>query len=64
MYLAILCNSTVIEMYDDMFQISYGFTGCQMLRLILAIGKGVAEFRNGKINILDFLLKNDLRNCF
>ena len=31
MYLAILNNSTVIEMYDDMFRISYGFTGCQML---------------------------------
>ncbi len=31
---AMIFNSIVTEIYDDMFRISYGFTGCQMLRLI------------------------------
>ena len=34
MYLAILCNSVVIEMCDDMIRISHGFDGCQMLEYI------------------------------
>ena len=36
--LAKICNSTVIEMCDDMFRISHGFEGCQMLRFIADIG--------------------------
>ena len=32
MYLAILCNSTAIEMYEDKFLILHCFYGCQMLR--------------------------------
>ena len=30
--LIILCNSTVIEMYDDMIRISDSFDGCQSFR--------------------------------
>jgi hypothetical protein len=30
-YLAILCNSTVIEIYGDKIQISQRIKGCQML---------------------------------
>ena len=33
-FLAILCNSTVIEMYDDIIRVSHGFDGCQMLEYI------------------------------
>jgi hypothetical protein len=36
-YLATTCNSMIIEMCDDMFRISYGFTGCQTYRFIAAI---------------------------
>ena len=33
-YLANLCNSTIIEMYGDIIQVSHGFDGCQMLEYI------------------------------
>jgi len=33
MYLASSCNSTIIEMCDDMIRISHGFRGCQLSRL-------------------------------
>jgi hypothetical protein len=33
-YLANLCNSTVIEIYGDLIQVSHGFDGCQMLEYI------------------------------
>ena len=52
MYLATICNSIIIEMYDDMFRISYGFTGCQMLRLIA--DSVTSSLRTGKDDILNF----------
>jgi hypothetical protein len=33
-YLANLCNSTIIEIYSDIIQVSHGFKGCQMLEYI------------------------------
>ena len=33
-YLANLCNSIIIEMFDDIIQVSHGFDGCQMLEYI------------------------------
>ena len=36
-YLANLCNSTAIEMYDDIIRVSHGFDGCQMLEYIAEI---------------------------
>ena len=33
-YLATICNSTIIEMCDDMFRISHGFDVCQTLEYI------------------------------
>ena len=36
-YLAILFNSIIIEMYEDMFRISHGFSGCQMLAFMAVI---------------------------
>ena len=29
-----LCNSTIIEIYSDIIQVSHGFKGCQMLEYI------------------------------
>ena len=34
MYLAITCNSTIIEIYGDIIRVSHGFDGCQMLEYI------------------------------
>jgi len=34
MYLATICNSIIIEMYEDMFWISHGFEICQLLTFI------------------------------
>ena len=31
MYLSILCNSTVIEIYGNKIQVPHSFKGCQML---------------------------------
>jgi len=36
-YLAIICNSTIIEMCDDMIRISHGFDVCQTLEYIADI---------------------------
>jgi len=36
MYLAILNNSMIIEMYDDMIRISESFEGCQLSIYIAA----------------------------
>jgi hypothetical protein len=36
--LAILFNSTIIEIYDDIIQLPHGFEDCQMSRFIAAIG--------------------------
>ena len=33
-YLAIICNSMIIEMCDDIIRVSHGFDGCQMLEYI------------------------------
>ena len=33
-YLANLCNSTIIEIYSDIIQVSHGFADCQTLRFI------------------------------
>ena len=33
-YLASICNSTIIEMSDDMIRISQWLKGCQMLRAV------------------------------
>jgi len=52
MYLAILCNSTAIEMYSDMNQISHGFEGCQMLEYIAEIVLHALE--NGTEDITNF----------
>ena len=38
--LANLCNSTIIEIYDDIIRISHGFDGCQMLEYIAGISTG------------------------
>ena len=51
-YLAILCNSTVIEMCDDMIRVSHGFRGCQMLRFIAV--SITSNMRTGKDDILNF----------
>jgi hypothetical protein len=37
MYLASICNSTIIETYVDIIRVSHGFDGCQMLEYIAAI---------------------------
>jgi len=34
MFLANLCNSTIIEIYSDIIQVSHGFDGCQILEYI------------------------------
>jgi hypothetical protein len=52
MYLAILFNSTIIEMYDDIIQVSHGFEGCQTLRFIAEISNG--HQRNGMDDIISF----------
>ena len=36
-YLAITCNSTIIEIYGDIIQVSHGFEDCQTLRFIAGI---------------------------
>ena len=38
-YLANLCNSTIIEIYDDIIRVSHGFDGCQMLEYIADIAR-------------------------
>jgi hypothetical protein len=48
MYLANLCNSTIIEIYDDIIRVSHGFDGCQILEYIAetcnsAIGTGIDD---------------------
>jgi hypothetical protein len=35
-HVAIICNSTVIEIYCDKIQVSQRFRGCQMLEYIAA----------------------------
>ena len=40
MYLAILCNSKVIEMYGDKNRVSQRFRGCQMRQYIAEIAAG------------------------
>jgi hypothetical protein len=39
-YLANSCNSMIIEMCDDIIQVSHGFEDCQSLRFIAAISTG------------------------
>jgi hypothetical protein len=48
-YLAILCNSTIIEMCDDMIRISHGFRGCQMLEYIAVTCTLPLKFGNDDI---------------
>ncbi len=45
-------NSTVIEMYDDKFWISYSFWGCQSLKYIADVVTG--SLKTGKDDILNF----------
>jgi hypothetical protein len=58
-YLANLCNSTVIEIYGDIIQVSHGFDGCQMLEYIAEISTG--HQRNGNDDITGFLASNFFR---
>ena len=56
-FLAILCNSTAIEIYDDIIQVSQRFRGCQMLEYIAAIATGDQRTMDDDItNILRTLI--------
>jgi hypothetical protein len=46
----IFCNSTVIEIYDDILK-SHGFDGCQMLEYIAAASIGHQRNRNDDITV-------------
>ena len=48
MYLANLCNSTIIKIYSDIIRVSHGFEDCQMLEYIADIIRltKVLNFRN------------------
>ena len=48
--LASICNSTIIEMCDDMIRISPGFRSCQMFRFIAGIKEPIK-----KVEMLKFL---------
>jgi len=52
-FLANLCNSTVIEIYDDIIRVSHGFDGCQMLEYIagtcnLALTAGIDDITSAE----------------
>ncbi len=51
-FLANLCNSTTIEMCEDIIQVSQRFRGCQMLEYIAEISTG--HERNGIDDITSF----------
>jgi len=46
MYLANLCNSTIIEIYSDIIRVSHGFEGCQMLEYIADSNTSALKFGN------------------
>ena len=52
-FLANLCNSTAIEMHDDIIRVSHGFDGCQMLEYIA--DSVTSSQRTGKDDITNFL---------
>ena len=53
MYLAILNNSMIIEMYDDMIRISESFEGCQ-LSIYIAVTRN-SVFQAAILEIINFL---------
>jgi hypothetical protein len=63
MYLAILFNSTIIEMYDDIIQVSHGFEGCQTLRFI-AVKSTTGDQGAGNDDITIFLGPLKVHRCW
>jgi hypothetical protein len=61
-YLATTCNSMIIEMCDDMFRISYGFTGCQTHRFIAESTTG--DQGAGNDDITTFLGPLKVHRCW
>jgi hypothetical protein len=53
MYLANLCNSTIIEIYSDIIRVSHGFDGCQMLEYIADSARSF--LKTGVDDITNFL---------
>ncbi len=48
-FLANLCNSTIIEIYGDIIQVSHGFEDCQTLRFIADTPTATMRARNDDI---------------
>ena len=46
--LATICNSLVIEIYEDMFRVSHGFRGCQMLAFTAVIKRRLKVYNGSK----------------
>jgi hypothetical protein len=61
-YLANLRNSTVIEMYNDKFRISYSFWECQLLKFIA--GTCTSPLKSGNDDITTFLRPLKVHRCW
>ena len=61
-YLANLCNSTIIEIYNDMIRVSHGFEGCQMLEYIA--DSNASALKSGNDDITTFLRPLIVHRCW
>ena len=61
-YLANLCNSTIIEIYDDIIRVSHGFDGCQMLEYIAVTC--TLPLKSGNKDITTFLRPLKVHRCW